>query len=493
MEAKPSTDEVPVEEPQGTQTKEEAEVPLPATGRKRQPSDASAASSEDEKVPPPAASVLESVAERTEVPADVNHDDDRSSGKLSDEGLGTSEFDKEVEAKEVEPEGGDDKEVYFDEDEGRKKEPSDDLDDLNFLNQKKKKKKPQKGFDNEVEEGVKELKIEGEQPEPIEEDDLDLLLPAKKKLGDTGENDVLDDDEGKNNDGIFFIPSTGPAWAGTERDYTYDELLNRVFNIMREKNPDMEADMNSLLKQREELTKRKEKVIRKRERLAREELEREDEGTPPPGKEGVHGPVDLRKQWKEASSSVALASTAMMIFLSSSVKWLRSGSGMAGAAAVTGGRGPPRGPTEADMFSYNPVLLLLHHLLLLLLLHHLLLLLLLHGASRSGSRTEKPPLAGWLEGGLAGWLAGGRAWLAGWRADRRTDGSPTRITTWWRPADVAAAAAGVLRDGDARLPWRSSSSSSSSAAAVVLLLLPGCLAYVGEPMSPVPVGMVRVI
>jgi len=61
-EAKPSTDEVPVEAPQGTQTKEKAEVPLPSTGHKRQPSDASAASSED----PPAASALESVAERTE-------------------------------------------------------------------------------------------------------------------------------------------------------------------------------------------------------------------------------------------------------------------------------------------------------------------------------------------------------------------------------------------------------------------------------------------
>ena len=29
------------------------------------------------------------------------------------------------------------------------------------------------------------------------------------------------------------------TWQGSERDYTYDELLTRVFNIMREKNPDM--------------------------------------------------------------------------------------------------------------------------------------------------------------------------------------------------------------------------------------------------------------
>uniref|UniRef100_UPI003AAC3F91 eukaryotic translation initiation factor 2 subunit 2-like isoform X3 n=1 Tax=Centroberyx gerrardi TaxID=166262 RepID=UPI003AAC3F91 len=157
---------------------------------------------------------------------------------------------REVEAKEVEPEGGEDKEMDLDEDEGRKKEPSDDLDDLNFFNQKKKKKKPKKVFDNEIEEGIKELKIEGEQTEALEEDDLDLMLPAKKKKSkkvdfEEGEilekDDALEDDEGKNNDGISFSSSTGPAWAGTERDYTYDELLNRVFNIMREKNPDMVA------------------------------------------------------------------------------------------------------------------------------------------------------------------------------------------------------------------------------------------------------------
>lgn len=30
---------------------------------------------------------------------------------------------------------------------------------------------------------------------------------------------------------------TGPAWS--DRDYTYDELLRRVFDIMRAKNPEM--------------------------------------------------------------------------------------------------------------------------------------------------------------------------------------------------------------------------------------------------------------
>jgi Domain found in IF2B/IF5 len=31
------------------------------------------------------------------------------------------------------------------------------------------------------------------------------------------------------------------SWAGSDRDYTYDELLNRVFDIILEKNPDMAA------------------------------------------------------------------------------------------------------------------------------------------------------------------------------------------------------------------------------------------------------------
>ncbi|KAF6735479.1 Eukaryotic translation initiation factor 2 subunit 2 [Oryzias melastigma] len=129
-------------------------------------------------------------------------------------------------------------------------EPSDDVTDLNFTNQKKKKKKPKKNF-NDLEEGLKELQIEGEQTKP-QEDDMDLVLPTKKKkpkkpdMDEGGrellENDeALDDDEGKISDGISFSSSSGPAWAGSERDYTYDELLNRVFNIMREKNPDMVA------------------------------------------------------------------------------------------------------------------------------------------------------------------------------------------------------------------------------------------------------------
>ncbi|XP_051986557.1 eukaryotic translation initiation factor 2 subunit 2-like [Xyrauchen texanus] len=159
---------------------------------------------------------------------------------------------QQLETKEMEADGGEEKEIEFDEDEGRKKETSDDLDDLNFFNQKKKKKKSKKEkiFDAELEEGIKELKIETEPPEAFEDDDL--MLPAKKKktrkvkdfqedTDSQGKDDGVEDDDCKNIDDITFSTQMGPAWAGSERDYTYDELLNRVFNIMREKNPDMVA------------------------------------------------------------------------------------------------------------------------------------------------------------------------------------------------------------------------------------------------------------
>ncbi|XP_041946241.1 eukaryotic translation initiation factor 2 subunit 2-like isoform X1 [Alosa sapidissima] len=167
---------------------------------------------------------------------------------LDEEGGDGATDELQPETNATEGDGGDEKDLDLDEDEGRKKDMSDDLDDLNFFNQKKKKKKPKKDkiFDNEVEEGMKELKIEEEPSEVLDDDDL-LLLGKKKKsrkvefLDDIDKENAQEDEENKNNDDIMFSTQTGPDWAGSERDYTYDELLNRVFNIMREKNPDMVA------------------------------------------------------------------------------------------------------------------------------------------------------------------------------------------------------------------------------------------------------------
>uniref|UniRef100_A0A3B5KZ16 non-specific serine/threonine protein kinase n=1 Tax=Xiphophorus couchianus TaxID=32473 RepID=A0A3B5KZ16_9TELE len=82
--------EVTEEIEDGKEEEEEEEPDTPAVpGHKRAPSDVSMASSEEEKVPP-TPSNLESVTEKIE----AEPVEDRSSDKLSDEGIGTSEVDK---------------------------------------------------------------------------------------------------------------------------------------------------------------------------------------------------------------------------------------------------------------------------------------------------------------------------------------------------------------------------------------------------------------
>ncbi|XP_054456815.1 STE20-like serine/threonine-protein kinase isoform X2 [Anoplopoma fimbria] len=83
-----------IEDSKEEEEEDEPDTPSAAPGHKRGHSDVSVASSEDDKVPP-TSSTLESVTEKTEAePAE-----DRTSDKLSDEGLGTSEVDKTEEEK----------------------------------------------------------------------------------------------------------------------------------------------------------------------------------------------------------------------------------------------------------------------------------------------------------------------------------------------------------------------------------------------------------
>ncbi|KAJ3596871.1 hypothetical protein NHX12_003271, partial [Muraenolepis orangiensis] len=69
--------------------------------------------------------------------------------------------------------------------------------------------------------------------------------------------------------GLYFTRVARVKWQSLERRIS-DVIMQRMTIS------NMEADMNRLLKQREELTKRKEKVIRKRERLAKEGPEEVD-------------------------------------------------------------------------------------------------------------------------------------------------------------------------------------------------------------------------
>merc|ERR1712179_212733 len=51
-------------------------------------------------------------------------------------------------------------------------------------------------------------------------------------------DDLDDGDADKENEGEG---DSADPWTGSDRDYLYDELLQRVFGIMRDKNPDMVA------------------------------------------------------------------------------------------------------------------------------------------------------------------------------------------------------------------------------------------------------------
>ncbi|XP_046675717.1 eukaryotic translation initiation factor 2 subunit 2 isoform X2 [Homalodisca vitripennis] len=57
--------------------------------------------------------------------------------------------------------------------------------------------------------------------------DIDELVAEEEKEKEQMDKDHAEDDS--------------QTWAGSDRDYTYDELLTRVFDIMRDKNPDMVA------------------------------------------------------------------------------------------------------------------------------------------------------------------------------------------------------------------------------------------------------------
>lgn len=119
----------------------------------------------------------------------------------------------------------------------------DDL--LDFSKKKKKKKKA--AFDmTEIDSALpKDEEKADDAPEDFSldqnEGEMDFSLPSKKKKKKKvilTEGDDLPTEEGDDVDGE---KKKGSEWADTDRDYTYIELLKRVFDIMREKNPDMVA------------------------------------------------------------------------------------------------------------------------------------------------------------------------------------------------------------------------------------------------------------
>lgn len=122
--------------------------------------------------------------------------------------------------------------------------PVDD-DDVDFSKLKKKKKKPidvkavldepdekLEGDDEEIDFSKKKKKAKAKFIPSDEEDE-----EASKK-----ERKVKFEDEAGDKEGEYGISALDimkqASWIGSERDYSYEELLDRVFNIMRERNPE---------------------------------------------------------------------------------------------------------------------------------------------------------------------------------------------------------------------------------------------------------------
>ncbi|KAG6523133.1 eukaryotic translation initiation factor 2 subunit beta-like [Zingiber officinale] len=114
---------------------------------------------------------------------------------------------------------------------------------------KKKKKKPV------VQDPVEEVDKLTEKTEnlTVTESSEPSFVGLKKKKKKPVETNFLNDEnedqdqtsdqvgEDEEGEGIVLGVSRYP-WEGTDRDYIYEELLGRVFNILRENNPDLAGD-----------------------------------------------------------------------------------------------------------------------------------------------------------------------------------------------------------------------------------------------------------
>ncbi|KAK4877255.1 hypothetical protein RN001_009761 [Aquatica leii] len=120
--------------------------------------------------------------------------------------------------------------------------------DLDFSKKKKKKKKPfnMEELDNALTDGKDKddgtMDTTGNQDESMMDDNFDLdFSKTKKKKKKKKELDVLIAEADEKQEDKENVEDSTVSWTGSDRDYTYDELLNRVFEIMRDKNPDMVA------------------------------------------------------------------------------------------------------------------------------------------------------------------------------------------------------------------------------------------------------------
>ncbi|XP_071176832.1 eukaryotic translation initiation factor 2 subunit 2-like isoform X1 [Mytilus edulis] len=145
--------------------------------------------------------------------------------------------------------------------ENQREKVDDDM-SLEFSLGMKKKKKKKKAFElDDIGDALPESNASETKEAPEDQDggaddeapgdeDFNLALPTKKKKKkkkvdfDALESeepmmDEVDEAEEAKKEERLTGGSSGKSWLDSDRDYTYDELLTRVFDIIREKNPDM--------------------------------------------------------------------------------------------------------------------------------------------------------------------------------------------------------------------------------------------------------------
>lgn len=107
------------------------------------------------------------------------------------------------------------------------------------LVKKKKKKKPIEVVSEQVDLSTKQDTPANGEEEISMEDLLDFSQMEKKERRKKGEGDEKEEDD-------IFGQESGTAgeepWLNSTRDYTYQELLQRVFKILRQNNPELAGD-----------------------------------------------------------------------------------------------------------------------------------------------------------------------------------------------------------------------------------------------------------
>ncbi|XP_044483362.1 eukaryotic translation initiation factor 2 subunit beta-like isoform X2 [Mangifera indica] len=128
----------------------------------------------------------------------------------------------------------------------------DEVADLAPFDPTKKKKKKKVAIQDSADDSVDNLADKTEAlsvNEGIESTFAGLKKKKKKPVetnilneesGDAGED--FDDHVGEEEEGDRAIPQQLYPWEGSDRDYEYEELLGRVFNILRENNPELAGD-----------------------------------------------------------------------------------------------------------------------------------------------------------------------------------------------------------------------------------------------------------